>query len=130
MVGSPNDYGALTQRTPMPGPVLVTALAFAVLTALFALAAVLRVLAEDGSFGAALFFGVMSVACAVVALSLAGRRPWAVIPAYVLSGLLAVASLGLFGAITIVGVGLLGWVLWALTRPASRDWLADRRRLR
>ncbi|MEO3781025.1 hypothetical protein ABGB16_30360 [Micromonospora sp. B11E3] len=113
----------------MPGPVLLTAVTFVVLVVLFVLATVHRLVDEDGSIGAAVFFAVMAVACAAAALGLSGRRPWAPVSAYVLSGLLATASLGMFGAITIVGVGLLAWVLWALNRRASREWLTGPRRL-
>ncbi|WP_320069817.1 hypothetical protein [Micromonospora sp. RTGN7] len=120
----------LLRRPPMPGPVLVTVLLFAFLALLFALATAHRLLAQDGSLGAAMFFAVMAVTCAFVAFSLFGRRPWARYPAYALAGLFAAASLGLFGAITIVGVGLLVWVLWSLNTRTARQWLTGRRRLR
>ncbi|KIR62013.1 hypothetical protein ABUL04_14630 [Micromonospora harpali] len=123
-------YGDLLGSPPMPGPVRVTVLVFAVLTLLFALATVHRLLVEDGSLGAAVFFATMAAACALVAGALAARRPWAAYPAYALSGLFAAASLGLFGAITIVGLGLLAWVLWSLNTRPAREWLSGRRRLR
>ncbi|MFI1197159.1 hypothetical protein ACH4T9_28420 [Micromonospora sp. NPDC020750] len=123
-------YDGVLRRPPMPGPVLATVLAFALLALLFALATVHRLLAEDGSLGAAVFFAAMAATCAFVAFSLSGRRPWAAYPAYVSSGLFAVASLGMFGAITIVGVGLLAWVLWALNSRSAREWLSGRHRLR
>ncbi|EEP69676.1 hypothetical protein MCAG_00003 [Micromonospora sp. ATCC 39149] len=123
-------YGDMLRPASMPGSVRVTVLAFAVLTLLFALATVHRLLVEGGSLGAALFFATMAAACALVAGSLSARRPWAAYPAYTLSGLFAAASLGLFGAITIVGVGLLAWVLWSLNTRPARDWLGGRRRLR
>ncbi|TWH69700.1 hypothetical protein JD77_04714 [Micromonospora olivasterospora] len=114
----------------MPGPVLLTAVVFVVLAVLFALATLHRLVDDDGSIGAAVFFAAMAVACAAPALGLSGRRPWAPVAAYVPSGLLATASLGTFGAITLVGLGLLAWVLWALNARASRDWLAGPRRPR
>jgi hypothetical protein len=114
----------------MPGPVLVTVLVFVLLAVLFALATVHRLLVDDGSIGAAVFFATMAVACAVVAAGLARCRPWAPYPAYVLAGLLAVASLGLFGAITIVGLALFAWVVWSLTSHSTREWLGGPRRLR
>ncbi|KXK59522.1 hypothetical protein AWW66_23810 [Micromonospora rosaria] len=123
-------YGDMLRYPAMPTPVRVTVLVFALLTLLFALAAVHRLVVETGSLGAAVFFAAMAGACALVTVSLAGRRPWAPYPAYVVSVLLATASLGLFGAITIVGLGLLVWVLWALNTRASRDWISGRRRLR
>ncbi len=109
---------------------LVTTLAFVLLALLFALATVHRLLTEDGSIGAAVFFATMGVACALVALGLAGCRPWAPYPAYALAGLFAAASLGLFGAITIVGIALLAWVVWSLTTRPAREWLGGARRLR
>ena len=123
-------YGDMLRHPAMPTPVRVTVLVFALLSLLFALAAVHRTLAEEGSLGAVIFFAVMATACASVAVSLTVRRPWAPHLAYALAGLLATASLGLFGAITVVGVGLLAWVLWALNVRASRDWFNGRRRLR
>ncbi|MER5705542.1 hypothetical protein ABT023_26860 [Micromonospora sp. NPDC002296] len=123
-------YDGALRRPPMPGTVLTTVLAFALLALLFALATVHRLLAAEGSLGAAVFFAVMALTCAFVAFSLSGRRPWAAYPAYAASGLFAVASLGMFGAITIVGVGLLAWVLWALNSRSAREWLSGRHRLR
>ncbi|MEV6692099.1 hypothetical protein AB0M35_11605 [Micromonospora sp. NPDC051196] len=114
----------------MPTPVRITVLVFALLSLLFALATAHRLLTEGGSLGAAVFFAVMTVACLLVAAGLVARRPWAPFPAYALAALLAAASLGLFGAITCVGLGLLVWVLWALNTRASRDWFGGRRRLR
>ncbi|WP_245712889.1 hypothetical protein [Micromonospora nigra] len=110
----------------MPGTLRITVLTFAVLALLFALAFAHRLLA-DGSLGATAFFAVLAVACAVVAGALAARRAWAPFPAYALAGLLAAASLGLFGAITVVGLALLAWVLWALNTRPSREWLSRRR---
>ncbi|PZF99854.1 hypothetical protein [Micromonospora endophytica] len=122
-------YGDMFRYPAMPTPLRVTVLVFALLSLLFTLATAHRLIA-GGSFGAAVFFAVMAVACALVALSLVGRRPWAPYPAYALAGLLAAASLGLFGTITCVGLALLAWVLWACNVRASRDWLGGRRRLR
>ncbi|PZG17740.1 hypothetical protein C1I95_14880 [Micromonospora craterilacus] len=123
-------FGEMLRYPAMPTPVRVTVLVFALLSLLFALATVHRMLAQGGSLGAAVFFAVMATACALVAVSLAVRRPWAPYPAYALAGLLAAASLGLFGAITVVGLGLLVWVVCALNIRASRDWFSGRRRLR
>ncbi|MBX7267620.1 hypothetical protein KIF24_17310 [Micromonospora sp. Llam7] len=123
-------YRATPRSPATPTQVRVTVLTFALLSLLFALATVHRLLAETGSLGAVAFFAVMAAACALVAVSLAGRRPWAPYPAYALAGLLAAASLGLFGAITIVGLGLLAWVVLALNVRASRDWFGGRGRLR
>ncbi|WP_433532958.1 hypothetical protein ACQPYA_13685 [Micromonospora sp. CA-263727] len=123
-------YGDMLRHPAMPTPVRVTVLVFALLSLLFTLATVHRVLVEDGSIGAAVFFAVMAAAGTLVAVGLAVGRPWSPYPAYALAGLLATASLGLFGAITFVGLGLLAWVLWALNSRASRDWFRGRRRLR
>ncbi|GIJ25216.1 hypothetical protein Vqi01_03780 [Micromonospora qiuiae] len=114
----------------MPTPLRLTVLAFTLLSLLFALAVAHRLLTEGSSFGAPVFFAVMAAACALVALGLVGRRSWAPYCAYALAGLLAAASLGLFGAVTCVGLALLAWVLWALNTRASRDWFTGRRRLR
>ncbi|WP_341716209.1 hypothetical protein QQG74_19575 [Micromonospora sp. FIMYZ51] len=123
-------YGDMFRYPAMPTPLRVTVLVFALLSLLFLLATVHRLVAEGGSFGAVVFFAVLAVACALVALSLAAGRRWAPYPAYALAGLLAAASLGLFGTITCVGLALLAWVLWALNTRASRDWLGGGRRLR
>ncbi|MEV2237167.1 hypothetical protein [Micromonospora sp. NPDC049891] len=123
-------YGDMLRPPTTPTPVRVTVLAFALLSLLFALATLHRALATTGSLGAVVFFAVMAVACGLVAVSLAARRRWAPYPAYALAGLLAAASLGLFGAITIVGLGLLTWVVLALNTRVSRDWFSGRRRLR
>ncbi|TCB98442.1 hypothetical protein E0H26_08665 [Micromonospora zingiberis] len=123
-------YPDLLRYPVMPTPVRVTVLVFGLLSLLFALATGHRLLTEGGSLGAAVFFAVLAVGCLLVAASLITRRPWAPYPAYALAGLLAAASLGLFGAITCVGLGLLAWVLWALNTRASRDWFGGRRRLR
>ncbi|GGM28145.1 MULTISPECIES: hypothetical protein [Micromonospora] len=124
-----SDPGLL-QHPPMPGTVQATVLIFALLALLFALATVHRLVAEDGSLGAAGFFAAMAGASTLVTVALAGRRRWAAYPTYVVTILLATASLGLFGAITIVGLGLLAWVVFALSTRAARDWLSGRRRLR
>ncbi|MDG4797148.1 hypothetical protein [Micromonospora sp. WMMD1082] len=127
---SGGGYGDMLRPPATPTPVRLTVLAFALLSLLFALATVHRLLAETGSLGAVAFFAVMATACGLVAVSLAGRRRWAPYPAYALAGLLATASLGLFGAITIVGLGLLAGVVGALNTRAARDWFGGRRRLR
>ncbi|MFF5218846.1 hypothetical protein [Micromonospora sp. NPDC000442] len=127
---SGGGYGDMLRPPTMPTPVRVTVLAFALLSLLFALATVHRSLAATGSLGAVAFFAVMATACALVAVSLAARRRWAPYPAYALAGLLAAASLGLFGAITVVGLGLLAWVVLALNTRVSRDWFGGRGRLR
>ncbi|MFY1576214.1 hypothetical protein ACN26Z_15135 [Verrucosispora sp. WMMD703] len=123
-------YGDLLRPPTTPTPVRVTVLAFALLALLFALAMVHRSLAAKGSLGAVAFFAVMATACALVAVSLAARRRWAPYPAYAVAGVLAAASLGLFGAITIVGLGLFAWVAVALNTRSSRDWFGRRGRLR
>ncbi|GIJ10933.1 hypothetical protein ACFFMR_17250 [Micromonospora andamanensis] len=123
-------YGDMLRPPTTPTPVRVTVLAFALLSLLFALATAHRALAATGSLGAVAFFAVMAAACALVAVGLATRRRWSPYPAYALAGLLAAASLGLFGAITIVGLGLLAWVVVALNTRVSRDWFSGRRRLR
>ncbi|GIJ79925.1 hypothetical protein SAMN05443287_102447 [Micromonospora phaseoli] len=127
---SGGGYRGLLRQPATPTPVRVTVLVFAVLSLLFTLATVHRLVAGTGSLGAVVFFAVMAGACGLVAISLAARRPWAPYPAYALTTLLAAASLGLFGAITIVGLALLAWVLWALNVRASRDWFGRRGRLR
>ncbi|MEU6022927.1 hypothetical protein ACGFIK_05925 [Micromonospora sp. NPDC048871] len=127
---SARGYPEVLRYPVMPTPVRITVLVFGLLSLLFALATVHRLLTEGGSLGAAVFFAVMTVACLLVTTALATRRAWAPFPAYALAGLLAAASLGLFGAITCVGAGLLAWVLWALNTRASRDWFGGRRRLR
>ncbi|GIJ20586.1 hypothetical protein [Micromonospora lutea] len=123
-------YGDMLRPPTTPTPVRVTVLAFALLALLFALATVHRLLGTSGSLGAVAFFAVMATACALVAVSLATRRRWAPYPAYALAGLLAAASLGLFGAITLVGLGLLAWVVVALNTHVARDWFRGRARLR
>ncbi|MGC4807914.1 hypothetical protein [Micromonospora sp. DT233] len=123
-----DGHADVPRRPPMPGPVLATVAVFTLLALLFTLATAHRLVADDGSLGAALFFATMAVTCAFVTFGLFGRRPWARWPACALAGLLAVASLGLFGAITLFGVGLLAWVLWALNTRAARHWLTGRRR--
>ncbi|MFF0722438.1 MULTISPECIES: hypothetical protein [unclassified Micromonospora] len=132
MVGRVHDGGYRdTFRHPAtPTPVRLTVLVFGVLALLFALATAHRAVVDGGSLGAAVFFAVMAVACTLVAVSLAARRQWAPYPAYALTGLLAAASLGLWGAITCVGGLLLLWVLWALNTRVSRDWFGRRGRLR
>ena len=122
--------GDMFRHPAMPTPLRLTVLAFTLLSLIFALAVAHRLLTKGSSFGAPVFFSIMAVFCALVALGLVGRRPWAPYCAYALAGLLAAASLGLFGAITCVGLALLAWVLWALNTRASRDWLRERRRLR
>ncbi|WP_216592444.1 hypothetical protein [Verrucosispora sioxanthis] len=121
-------YGDHLRPHPTPTPVRVTVLAFALLSLLFALATAHRSLATTGSLGAVAFFAVMATACGLVAL--AARRRWAPYPAYALAGLLAAASLGLLGAITIVGLGLLAWVVLALNTRSARDWFGRPGRLR
>ncbi|RIV41164.1 hypothetical protein [Micromonospora radicis] len=123
-------YGDLLRYPVMPAPVRLTVLVFGLLMLLFALATVHRLVTDGGSLGAAVFFAVLAVASALVTAALAGRRVWAPYATYALAGLLAAASLGLFGAITCVGLALLAWVLWALNARASRDWFGNRRRLR
>lgn len=123
-------WGDLLRHPPMPAPVRVTVLLFGLLALLFALATVHRLVSDSGSIGAAAFFAVMAVASVGVAAALVTRRRWAAYPAFALSALLAVASLGMFGAITVVGIGLLAWVLVALNGTAARVWLSGRRRLR
>ncbi|MEG3636039.1 hypothetical protein [Micromonospora palythoicola] len=127
---SGGGYGDHLRPHPTPTPVRVTVLAFALLSLLFALATAHRLLATTGSLGAVAFFAVMAGACGLVAISLAARRRWAPYPAYALAGLLAAASLGLFGAITIVGLGLLAWVVLALNTRSARDWFGRPGRLR
>ncbi|MFV2101060.1 hypothetical protein [Micromonospora sp. LOL_024] len=127
---SGGGYRERLRQPATPTPVRITVLVFAVLSLLFTLATTHRLVAGTGSLGAVVYFAVMAVACALVALSLATRRPWAPYPAYALATLLAAASLGLFGAITIVGLGLLAWVVWALNVRACRDWFGRRGRLR
>ncbi|NLU78423.1 hypothetical protein HCA58_08530 [Micromonospora sp. HNM0581] len=122
--------GDLLRPPTTPTPVRGTVLAFALLSLLFALATVHRSLAATGSLGAVAFFAAMATACALVSVSLAARRRWAPYPAYALAALLAAASLGLFGAITVVGLGLLVWVVLALNTRDSRDWFGRRGRLR
>ncbi|MEH1015436.1 hypothetical protein V6U90_20265 [Micromonospora sp. CPCC 206060] len=114
----------------MPGAVLTTVVIFGILAVLFILAAFLHMLVEDGTLAAGIFFVTLALACAAVAAGLVQRRPWSGHLVLVLSGLLFAASLGVFGAITIVGVGLVVWVLWALNRRESREWLAVRARRR
>jgi hypothetical protein len=123
-------YGDMLRPPTTPTPVRITVLTFALLALLFALATAHRLLAATGSFGAVVFFAVMATACGLVAVSLAARRRWAPYPAYALAGLLATASAGLLGAITLVGLALLAWVVCALNTRASRDWFSGHRRLR
>ncbi|MGC5051419.1 hypothetical protein ACLQ2S_08215 [Micromonospora sp. DT48] len=127
---SGGGYGDMLRPPTTPTPVRATVLAFALLSLLFALATVHRLLSSTGSLGAVAFFAVMTAACTLVAISLAARRRWAPYPAYALAGLLAAASLGLFGAITIVGLGLLAGVVLALNSRVSRDWFRGHGRLR
>ncbi|MBO4207967.1 hypothetical protein GSF22_18440 [Micromonospora echinofusca] len=117
-------------RSPMPGVVRGTVVVFGILAVLFVLAAFLHMLIEDGTLAAGIFFVTLALACAVAAAGLVQRRPWAGHLVIVLAGLLFAASLGVFGAITIVGVGLVVWVLWALNRRESREWLTVRVRRR
>ncbi|WP_244367656.1 hypothetical protein [Micromonospora echinofusca] len=114
----------------MPGVVRGTVVVFGILAVLFVLAAFLHMLIEDGTLAAGIFFVTLALACAVAAAGLVQRRPWAGHLVIVLAGLLFAASLGVFGAITIVGVGLVVWVLWALNRRESREWLTVRVRRR
>lgn len=109
-------------RPPIPLPVLLTAVAFALLAVLFGLAVVLGLLVADGTVAAAVFFGVFALTCATVAAGLLGRRRWAAPAAYAVAALLAAASLGLFGAITVVGLGFAAWVSWALRPRRSAGW--------